>query len=229
MSGCGMSWENDGRNAYRHSRDHIEKRKTHCHKYNNTKNNHTKGMGVLLIMNSSMKLMLEMSQGSKLFVCQGDITKLDVDCIVNAANRSLLGGGGVDGAIHRAAGPGLLQECRTLHGCETGQAKITKGYNLKATYVIHTVGPVYSGKTKDAKLLANCYWNSLELAQEHGVRSIAFPAISTGVYGYPKKAAAAIVVETVQQWMKEHEAYVIEVILCGFDRQTCELYEQFLS
>ncbi len=229
MSGCGMSWENDGRNAYRHSRDHIEKRKTHCHKYNNTKNNHTKGMGVLLIMNNSMKLMLEMSQGSKLFVCQGDITKLDVDCIVNAANRSLLGGGGVDGAIHRAAGPGLLQECRTLHGCETGQAKITKGYNLKATYVIHTVGPVYSGKTKDAELLANCYWNSLELAQEHGVRSIAFPAISTGVYGYPKKAAAAIVVETVQQWMKEHEAYVIEVILCGFDRQTCELYEQFLS
>ena len=169
-------------------------------------------MGVLLIMNNSMKLMLEMSQGSKLFVCQGDITKLDVDCIVNAANRSLLGGGGVDGAIHRAAGPGLLQECRTLHGCETGQAKITKGYNLKATYVIHTVGPVYSGKT-----------------QEHGVRSIAFPAISTGVYGYPKKAAAAIAVETVQQWMKEHEAYVIEVILCGFDRQTCELYEQFLS
>ena len=186
-------------------------------------------MGVLLIMNNSMKLMLEMSQGSKLFVCQGDITKLDVDCIVNAANRSLLGGGGVDGAIHRAAGPGLLQECRTLHGCETGQAKITKGYNLKATYVIHTVGPVYSGKTKDAELLANCYWNSLELAQEHGVRSIAFPAISTGVYGYPKKAAAAIVVETVQQWMKVHEAYVIEVILCGFDRQTCELYEQFLS
>lgn len=186
-------------------------------------------MGVLLIMKNSMKLMLEMSQGSKLFVCQGDITKLDVDCIVNAANRSLLGGGGVDGAIHRAAGPGLLQECRTLHGCETGQAKITKGYNLKATYVIHTVGPVYSGKTKDAELLANCYWNSLELAQEHGVRSIAFPAISTGVYGYPKKAAAAIVVETVQQWMKEHEAYVIEVILCGFDRQTCELYEQFLS
>ena len=189
-----------------------------------------KRMGVLLIMKeNSMKVMLEMSQGSKLSICQGDITKLDVDCIVNAANRSLLGGGGVDGAIHRAAGPGLLQECRTLHGCETGQAKITKGYNLKAAYVIHTVGPVYSGRPKDAELLADCYWNSLELARKHGVGSIAFPAISTGVYGYPKKAAAAIAVETVQQWMKEHEDYIIEVILCGFDRQTCELYEKFLS
>ena len=189
-----------------------------------------KCMGVLLIMkDNSMKVMLEMGRGSKLSICQGDITKLDVDCIVNAANRSLLGGGGVDGAIHRAAGPGLLQECRTLHGCETGQAKITKGYNLKAAYVIHTVGPVYSGRPKDAELLADCYWNSLELARKHGVGSIAFPAISTGVYGYPKKAAAAIAVETVQQWMKENEDYIIEVILCGFDRQTCELYEKFLS
>ena len=189
-----------------------------------------KCMGVLLIMYAnSMKVMLEMGRGSKLSICQGDITKLDMDCIVNAANRSLLGGGGVDGAIHRAAGPGLLQECRTLHGCETGQAKITKGYNLKAAYVIHTVGPVYSGRPKDAELLADCYWNSLELARKHGVGSIAFPAISTGVYGYPKKAAAAIAVETVQQWMKEHEDYIIEVILCGFDRQTCELYEKFLS
>ncbi|CVI67353.1 O-acetyl-ADP-ribose deacetylase [Eubacteriaceae bacterium CHKCI004] len=189
-----------------------------------------KRMGVLLIMKeNSMKVMLEMSQGSKLSICQGDITKLDVDCIVNAANRSLLGGGGVDGAIHRAAGPGLLQECRTLHGCETGQAKITKGYNLKAAYVIHTVGPVYSGKPKDAELLADCYWNSLELAKEHGVRSIAFPAISTGVYGYPLKEAVPIAAETVWQWMKEHEGYAIEVILCGFDRQTCELYEEFLS
>lgn len=189
-----------------------------------------KRMGVLLIMKeNSMKVMLEMSQGSKLSICQGDITKLDVDCIVNAANRSLLGGGGVDGAIHRAAGPGLLQECRTLHGCETGQAKITKGYNLKAAYVIHTVGPIYSGKPKDAELLADCYWNSLELAKEHGVRSIAFPAISTGVYGYPLKEAVPIAAETVWQWMKEHEGYAIEVILCGFDRQTCELYEEFLS
>lgn len=189
-----------------------------------------KCMGVLLIMkDNSMKVMLKMGRGSKLSICQGDITKLDMDCIVNAANRSLLGGGGVDGAIHRAAGPGLLQECRTLHGCETGQAKITKGYNLKAAYVIHTVGPVYSGRPKDAELLADCYWNSLELARKHGVGSIAFPAISTGVYGYPKKAAAAIAVETVQQWMKEHEDYIIEVILCGFDRQTCELYEKFLS
>lgn len=171
---------------------------------------------------------VQISQNSRLSICQGDITKLDVNCIVNAANRSLLGGGGVDGTIHRAAGPGLLQECRTLHGCETGQAKITKGYNLKAAYVIHTVGPVYSGSPKDAELLADCYWNSMELAKKHGIRSIAFPAISTGVYGYPKEKAAAIAVETVQQWMKDHGGYAIEVILCGFDRQTCDLYRRFL-
>lgn len=187
-------------------------------------------MGVLLIMKeNSMKVMLEMGQGSKLSICQGDITKLDVDCIVNAANRSLLGGGGVDGAIHRAAGPGLLQECRTLHGCETGQAKITKGYNLKAAYVIHTVGPIYSGKPKDAELLADCYWNSLELAKEHGVRSIAFPAISTGVYGYPLKEAVPIAAETVRQWMKEHSDYAMKIILCCFDRRTYEMYREFLS
>ncbi len=178
---------------------------------------------------NAMKLMLEMSQGSKLSICQGDITKLEVDCIVNAANRSLLGGGGVDGAIHRAAGPELLKECRTLHGCETGQAKITKGYNLKAAYVIHTVGPVYSGKPKDAELLADCYWNSLALAKENGVRSIAFPAISTGVYGYPLGEAAPVAAETVRQWMKENTDYVMEIILCCFDKRTYNMYQEFLS
>ena len=153
-------------------------------------------------------------------VVQGDITKLDCDCIVNAANRSLLGGGGVDGAIHRAAGPELLAECRTLHGCRTGEAKITKGYRLKAKYIIHTVGPIYSGTAEDAAQLADCYRNSLNLAKEHDVHSIAFPAISTGVYGYPLEDATEIAVKTVAQWLEDHADYAMQVIFCCFDART---------
>lgn len=158
-----------------------------------------------------------------------DITKLDVDAIVNAANTSLLGGGGVDGAIHRAAGPKLLEECRTLHGCRTGEAKITKGYNLKAKYVIHTVGPIYSGSPKDAELLRNCYWNSLELARENEIHSIAFPAISTGVYGYPLEDATKIALKTVADWMKNHADYEIAVTFACFDKRTTFLYEELWS
>ena len=161
---------------------------------------------------------------SQIQVVQGDITKLDCDGIVNAANRSLLGGGGVDGAIHRAAGPELLAECRTLHGCRTGEAKITKGYRLKAKYIIHTVGPIYSGTAEDAAQLADCYRNSLNLAKEHDVHSIAFPAISTGVYGYPLEDAAEIAVKTVAQWLEDHADYAMQVIFCCFDARTERVY-----
>lgn len=159
-------------------------------------------------------------------VVQGDITELDCNGIVNAANRSLLGGGGVDGAIHRAAGPELLAECRTLHGCRTGEAKITKGYRLKAKYIIHTVGPIYSGTAEDAAQLADCYRNSLNLAKEHDVHSIAFPAISTGVYGYPLDAATQIAVDTVTDWLQSHVDYVMRVIFCCFDARTAQAYQK---
>ena len=158
-------------------------------------------------------------------IIMADITKLDVDAIVNAANTSLLGGGGVDGAIHRAAGPKLLEECRTLHGCRTGEAKITKGYNLKARHVIHTVGPIYSGSPMDADLLRSCYWNSLELARVNGLHSIAFPAISTGVYGYPLAEATVIALKTVAEWLKLNAEYDMEVTFACFDKRTAALYE----
>ena len=154
-----------------------------------------------------------------------DITKADVECIVNAANSTLLGGGGVDGAIHRAAGPGLLAECRTLHGCNTGEAKITKGYKLKAEYVIHTVGPIYSGSKNDPWMLANCYKNSLELARKNDIHSIAFPAISTGVYGYPLKDATKIALRTVAEWLLMNTDYEMNVLFSCFDDWTTELYK----
>lgn len=155
---------------------------------------------------------------------RGDITVLKVDAIVNAANSTLLGGGGVDGAIHRAAGPELLAECRTLNGCETGEAKITGGYKLPAKFVIHTVGPIYSGSPDDPEKLYRCYYNSLNLAKENNVHSIAFPAISTGVYGYPKEEAAEISSRAVLTWLSEHRDYVITVIFSCFDDRTYELY-----
>lgn len=157
---------------------------------------------------------------------QMDITKAETDCIVNAANKSLLGGGGVDGAIHRAAGPGLLAECRTLHGCETGEAKITKGYRLKASYVIHTVGPIYSGRKEHPVMLRNCYWNSLELAKEYQLHSIAFPAISTGVYGYPLVEAAKVALETAAEWMERNPEYGMEIVMVCFDGRTLGVYEE---
>ena len=159
-------------------------------------------------------------------ILKGDITKLKVDAIVNAANSSLLGGGGVDGAIHRAAGPGLLEECRTLSGCITGDAKITKGYNLPAKYVIHTVGPVwYGGMKNEENLLKNCYKNSLKLAVDNNIKTIAFPAISTGVYGYPQKKAAEDVFDVLNEVLKSYTQNEIEsVYLVSFDDYTYNLY-----
>lgn len=170
---------------------------------------------------------------SRIKLIQGDITTLQVDAIVNAANSSLLGGGGVDGAIHRAGGPQILEECKQIRnrqgGCKTGEAVITSGGKLKAKHVIHTVGPVWNGGNKNEEpLLANAYRNSLQLAVENNINTIAFPNISTGIYGFPKTRAAEIAIDTVDQFLQTNES-IQEVIFCCFDEENTSLYKQLLK
>jgi len=166
---------------------------------------------------------------AKIEVILGDITKQHIDAIVNAANCSLLGGGGVDGAIHRAAGPKLLDECRSLHGCETGKAKITKGYDLPASYVIHTPGPIWRGGTHgEAELLASCYRSCLEIASHEGIKSVDFPSISTGVYHFSLNKAADIAISTISAYLKDHPEIERVRMVC-FDKATEKYYSDALS
>jgi len=168
-----------------------------------------------------------MTQG-KIEVVRGDITKVNVDAIVNAANTSLRGGGGVDGAIHRAAGPELLAECRTLGGCEPGEAKITRGYRLPARFVIHTVGPVWhGGKRGEPETLANSYWNSLQIAVENGIKTVAFPAISCGAYGYPIKEAGQIAVKTTREFLA-NDSKIDKVLFALFGDELHQPYRRLL-
>ncbi|HWX22509.1 MAG TPA: O-acetyl-ADP-ribose deacetylase [Candidatus Binatia bacterium] len=167
--------------------------------------------------------------GTRISVVEGDITKQRVDAIVNAANTTLLGGGGVDGAIHRSAGPELLAECRTLGGCPTGEARITHGYNLPAKWVIHTVGPVWrDGNHGEDTLLANCYRNSLALAEQHRIRTIAFPSISTGAYGFPMDCAARIAVRETKRFLEKNKS-IEKVLLVCFGRNAYEIHVQALK
>jgi O-acetyl-ADP-ribose deacetylase (regulator of RNase III) len=172
---------------------------------------------------------MSLSTLDRLVVVEGDITRLDVDAIVNAANNSLLGGGGVDGAIHRAAGPDLLAECRALGGCPTGEARMTGGYQLPARYVIHVVGPVWrGGSAGEAQLLRSCYLQALDLASSVGAGSIAFPCISTGVYGYPKTLACAEAMSTVTSWLRGHDRPG-SIVFCCFDHLDAALYREALA
>ena len=165
----------------------------------------------------------------RISIVLGDITRESTDAIVNAANCSLLGGGGVDGAIHRAAGPGLLAECRTLHGCRTGEAKITSGYDLKSKYVIHTPGPIWhGGGSGEDELLRSCYLSSLRLASKHGCRTVAFPSISTGVYHFPLERASRIAIGAIRGYLAEHSE-IEEVRMVCFDRGTMEHYKTALA
>ena len=162
----------------------------------------------------------------RMMIMEGDITKQKVDAIVNAANTSLLGGGGVDGAIHRAAGPELLEETRKIGGCPTGEARVSRGYNLPATWVIHTVGPVWKGGLKNEEtLLANCYKNSLKAAVEHGVKTIAFPSISTGAYGFPLDRATKIALTETRDFLKSHETLEQVVFVC-FGQKALKMYQE---
>lgn len=171
-----------------------------------------------------------MAAPTRLEIHRGDITRLEVDAVVNAANCSLLGGGGVDGAIHRAAGPELLEECRDLGGCETGRAKMTLGYGLSAKFIIHTVGPVWrGGGTGEEELLRSCYRNCLRLAVTRGLRSIAFPAISCGVYAYPIPAAAAIAVEETRNFIRDKPEALDRILFVCFDPRVGQAYEELLS
>jgi O-acetyl-ADP-ribose deacetylase len=166
---------------------------------------------------------------NRIELIRGDITKVEADAIVNAANSSLLGGGGVDGAIHRAAGPDLLEACRKLNGCAAGDAKITEGFNLRARYVIHTVGPVWrGGNFNEASLLGKCYMNSLQLAAMNSIKKIAFPNISTGIYGFPKNQAAEIALNSVKKWLESHPEPE-KVIFVVFDEDNAEIYNRLLA
>lgn len=167
---------------------------------------------------------------SRIFFVKNSVVDMDVDAIVNAANNSLLGGGGVDGAIHKAAGPELLKECWTLHGCKTGDAKITGAYNIKnAKKIIHTVGPVYGESGDDAKLLASCYTKSLDLALENGLSSIAFPGISTGVYGYPLDEAAEVSLKAVLKWAEDNKDVAVDIYFCAFREEEYNSYLRLIS